>query len=97
MKTILVPVDYSPNSKSALLYSLKMAQKANLNVVVFHAFHPMVSPPAAYDIPSIIPALEKEKVLELEQYVKDSKSVLPEDVRLSNNFQSFATFILVSS
>lgn len=80
MKTILVPVDYSPNSKSALLYALKMAQVASLNVVVFHAFHPMVSPPAAYDIPSIIPQLEKEKVLELEQYVKDSKSTLPEDV-----------------
>lgn len=80
MKTILVPVDYSPNSKSALLYALKLAQRQSLNVIVFHAFHPMVSPPAAYEIPTIIPQLEKEKLLELEQYVQDCKTVQPEDV-----------------
>lgn len=80
MKTILVPIDYSPNSKSVLLYALKLVQKSSLNVIVFHVFHPMVSPPAAYDTPSVIPALEKEKVLELEEYVKDSMSVLPEDI-----------------
>ncbi|MFD3000697.1 universal stress protein [Pontibacter toksunensis] len=83
MKTILVPVDYSPNSKSALLYALKLAQKANLNVVVFHAFQPIVSPPAAYDIPTFIPELENEKVQELEQYVKACKSTLPDDVVIS--------------
>lgn len=83
MKTILIPVDYSPNSKSALLYALKLAQKASLNVIVFHAFHPMVAPPAAYEIPSFIPDLEKEKVLELEQYVKGCKGDLPVDVVLN--------------
>ncbi|GAA4436922.1 hypothetical protein GCM10023188_30540 [Pontibacter saemangeumensis] len=80
MKTILIPVDYSPNSKSALLYALKMAHKADLKVVVFHSFYYMVSPPAAYDIPSFIPDLEREKSKELEQYVRETRDALQEDV-----------------
>jgi len=80
LKTILVAVDYSPNSKSALLYALKMAQKADLKVVVFHSFYYMVSPPAAYDIPSFIPDLEREKSKELELYVRKTRDALQEDV-----------------
>ena len=80
MKTILIPVDYSPNSKSALLYALQMAHQADLKVVVFHSFYYMVSPPAAYDIPSFIPDLEREKSKELEQYVRETRDTLQEDV-----------------
>jgi len=72
MKTILIPVDYSPGSTSALLYGLKMARKAHLKVVVLHAFYYIVSPPAAYDVPSFISELEAEKTGELEKYVKAS-------------------------
>ena len=72
MKTILIPVDYSPGSTSALLYGLKMARKAHLKVVVLHAFYSVISPPAAYDVPFFISELEAEKTRELEKYVKES-------------------------
>jgi nucleotide-binding universal stress UspA family protein len=73
MKTILVATDYSQESDNALRYALDMARVADLKVVVLHAFYPLVSPPAAYDIPSLFPELEKEKVAELKQKVKDAK------------------------
>jgi nucleotide-binding universal stress UspA family protein len=73
MKTILVATDYSQESDNALRYALDMARVADLKVVVLHAFFPLVSPPAAYDIPSLFPELEKGKVAELKQKVKEAK------------------------
>ncbi|WP_187261619.1 universal stress protein [Pontibacter beigongshangensis] len=79
MKTVLIPIDYSPDSKNALLFALELAQKAKFRVIVFHAFYPAASPPAIYEVPSFIESLEKEKSLELEQYVQDCKASLPQD------------------
>lgn len=40
MKTILVPVDFSDNSKNALDYAIQLAKKFELNLILLHAFHP---------------------------------------------------------
>lgn len=76
MKTILVATDYSHESDNALRYALDMAREAGLHVVVLHTFYPLVSPPAAYDIPSLFPELEKGKVEELKQNVKQASQSL---------------------
>ncbi len=36
---ILVPVDYSPNSKRAIKYGVEIAKKTNAKVTLFHAYH----------------------------------------------------------
>jgi len=46
-------------------------------VVVFHAFYSLESPPAAFEIPSFIPKLEREKSRELEQFVESRKHARP--------------------
>ncbi|MBL0329521.1 MAG: universal stress protein [Bacteroidetes bacterium] len=40
MKTILVPVDFSDNSKNALDYAIPLAKKLNMKIILLHAFHP---------------------------------------------------------
>lgn len=40
MKTILVPVDFSDNSKNALNYAIEFAKKMNYKIVLVHAFQP---------------------------------------------------------
>ena len=40
MKTILVPVDFSDNSKNALDYAIKLAKRLNMKLMLLHAFHP---------------------------------------------------------
>ncbi|WP_187270195.1 universal stress protein [Pontibacter qinzhouensis] len=79
MKTILVPIDFSPDSKNALLYALELAQKPHIRIIVFHAFYPAALPPAAYETPSFIQNLERVKCRELEQYVNVCKEAAPHD------------------
>lgn len=40
MKTILVPVDFSDNSKNAMDYAILLANKMNMKLVLLHAFQP---------------------------------------------------------
>lgn len=40
MKTILVPVDFSGNSKNAMDYAILLANKMNMKLLLLHAFHP---------------------------------------------------------
>lgn len=40
MKTILVPLDFSDNSKNAMDYAILLANKINMKLVLLHAFHP---------------------------------------------------------
>ena len=39
MKTILVPTDFSPNAKKALLYAVELAKKGGEKIILFHANH----------------------------------------------------------
>jgi nucleotide-binding universal stress UspA family protein len=39
MKTILVPMDFSPNADSALAYATKVAKRAGAKIIIMHACH----------------------------------------------------------
>ncbi|QCR21401.1 universal stress protein [Pontibacter sp. SGAir0037] len=82
MKTLFVPTDFSQDATNALLYALDMAKATPAKMIVFHAFFPVMSPPAAYEIPSLIPELERGKALELEEYVKEVQQAVSSDVVL---------------
>lgn len=43
MKTILVPVDFSDNSKNALDYAIQLAKRFDLHLILVHAFHPSIT------------------------------------------------------
>jgi nucleotide-binding universal stress UspA family protein len=40
MKTILVPIDFSANSKKAMDYAALLAQKLDMRIILLHAYHP---------------------------------------------------------
>ena len=44
LKRILVPVDFSPLSKKALLYAARLAQQFNAEVNLFHVVEPEIPP-----------------------------------------------------
>ena len=44
LKRILVPVDFSPLSKKALLYAARLAQQVNAQVDLFHVLEPEIPP-----------------------------------------------------
>ncbi|WP_161888369.1 universal stress protein [Pontibacter russatus] len=75
MKTILVPIDYSDNSLNILTYALEIARVAGMDVIAFHAFFPIVSPPAAYDAADVVMALEEGKAKELESFAEDARQL----------------------
>ena len=44
LKRILVPIDFSPLSKKALLYAARLAQQFNAQVDLFHVVEPEIPP-----------------------------------------------------
>jgi universal stress protein A len=38
LKTVLVPTDFSENSKKALIYAVRLAQRNDSSLILFHAF-----------------------------------------------------------
>jgi len=44
LKRILVPVDFSPLSRKALLYAARLAQQFNADIDLFHAVEPEIPP-----------------------------------------------------
>lgn len=54
LKRILVPVDFSPLSKKALLYAARLAQQFNAAIDLFHVVEPEVPP--AFDGFMIVPS-----------------------------------------
>lgn len=76
MKTILVPIDYSDESQNILAYALELARTISADVIVFHAFFPIMSPPASYNAADVVLALEGGKRRELEQFTHKVKEVV---------------------
>ncbi|WP_276496358.1 universal stress protein [Pontibacter litorisediminis] len=68
MKTILVPIDYSNNSRNALAYALEIARVTGAELVLFHAFYPIMTPPASLNATDVILALEEGKARSLEDF-----------------------------
>ncbi|MFD1188628.1 universal stress protein [Pontibacter rugosus] len=73
MKKILVPIDYSENSQNVFAHALGIAQVAGADIVLLHAFFPVISPPAAYNVTSVTRALEEGKQHELEEFAANAK------------------------
>ena len=40
LKTLIVPTDFSANSKKALIYAVRLAQRNNSSLILFHVFEP---------------------------------------------------------
>ncbi|MCX2740342.1 universal stress protein [Pontibacter anaerobius] len=68
MKTILVPIDYSDNSQNALAYALDIARITGAEIILFHAFYPIMTPPASINATDVILALEEGKARSLEDF-----------------------------
>ena len=58
LKRILVPVDFSPLSRKALLYAARLAQQFNADLDLFHAVEPEVPP--AFDGYMIAPPISTD-------------------------------------
>lgn len=76
MKTILVPIDYSDNSQNILGYALQIARTASADVIVLHAFYPVMSAPTAYNAADVVLAMEEGKRRELAQFADKSRQVI---------------------
>lgn len=68
MKTIVVPIDYSKHSRNALGYGLEIASLTGARLVLFHAFYPIMPPPASLNTTDVIGALEEGKARSLEDF-----------------------------
>ncbi|WP_179222946.1 universal stress protein [Pontibacter ummariensis] len=76
MKAILVPVDYSDNARNAFSYGLEIAKVTGAEVILLHAFFPIMSPPASYDAADVVLAMETGKLKELQHFADISMKAL---------------------
>src|SRR5262245_28545633 len=72
VKSILVPIDFSPPSKNALAYAVAVARRFRAKLTLLHVVEPMVTPDFAASFPL---AMENDKLIaaarnELESVVK---------------------------
>ncbi|MHC2993476.1 hypothetical protein OB13_18555 [Pontibacter sp. HJ8] len=84
MKTILVPIDYSDNSQNALSYALETARMTGSEIILFHAFFPVTSPPAAYDVADVVLALEEARKIELAAFARTTRQELAGKANIPN-------------
>ncbi|GEO05411.1 hypothetical protein AAE02nite_30750 [Adhaeribacter aerolatus] len=74
MKTILVPVDYSLDSRQALIFAIDLARLAQAKIVLLHAFHEPLSTGSALRVDEAVAQLEKEKNRVLEEFAAEVQS-----------------------
>lgn len=86
MKTILVPIDYSPNSKNALVYALEIARMTGAELILFHAFYPILTPPTSLNSTDVVLALEEGKAKSLEDFALALRFEL---ANVSGEFEAF--------
>jgi nucleotide-binding universal stress UspA family protein len=89
MKTILVPIDYSEDSKNALSYALEIARITGSEIILFHVFYPIVSPPAAYDVADVVLALEEARTKDLATFASTTIQELSERSAITNGKQGY--------
>jgi nucleotide-binding universal stress UspA family protein len=89
IKTILFPTDFSPNAHHAFAYAIKLAEKYDAKVVLFHAFH-YASTGEFYITPELIDRINLEKedraYKEFEKYGKQVKEEMNSEVEISFKF-----------
>ena len=74
MKTILVPVDYSNDSRKALTFAIELASISRAAIILFNAFYEPLSSGVAYKVDDALAQLEKEKNELLEEFADEVKS-----------------------
>ncbi|WP_018478706.1 universal stress protein [Pontibacter roseus] len=84
MKTILVPIDYSRDSQNALSFALETARLTGAEIILFHAFFPITSPPAAYDVADVVLALEEGRTKDLAAFATTTVQELIEKSATTN-------------
>lgn len=84
MKTLLVPIDYSDNSQNALSFALETARMTGSDIMLFHAFFPVTSPPAAYDVADVVRALEEARTKDLAAFARTAMQELAEKTATTN-------------
>lgn len=87
MKRILVPVDFSPLSKKALLYAIGFARKFDAELTLFHALEPEIPPTfeGLMIAPSVSNAATSRREKELKALVHSTRS--GETVRIGSMFR----------
>lgn len=78
MKKILVPVDYSEVSESAVNYAAPLAGEMHCELVVFHAMQVPVPPTEIPPVYFTGPELEAEQKNKLESYTDELKKKYPQ-------------------
>ena len=100
MKKILVPTDFSENSKCALNYAIELAEQLNALITVVHVYHPSINNMNEY---MIITDNELESISRdrLNEFVKNKKSERQNKVTVMDRIEQkleigFATEKLVN-
>ncbi|OKL40360.1 universal stress protein [Pontibacter flavimaris] len=88
MKSILVPIDYSNNSRNALTYALEIARVTGAEIILFHAFYPIMTPPASLDTTDVILALEEGKARSLKDFALATRTEIGAADGLLEAYQS---------
>lgn len=90
MKTILVPVDFSDNSKNALNYAIGFAKKMNYKIVLVHAFQPTL----VEAISDSIKILKHQEISGTPKDIKDQLKLWQKEVLdIDKNLECNAIFI----
>ena len=86
MKKILVPTDFSENSKCALNYANELAEQLNALITVVHIYHPSINHMNEYMIitDNELEAISKER---LDEFVKNKQSKKQNEVIVSNRVE----------
>ena len=83
MKNILVPTDFSENSKSAFNYALELAERFEAKVTVIHVYHPSLNTANSMMV-YIDEELEKINSQQLDQFVASACSDRRGEVIVAN-------------
>ena len=100
MKKILVPTDFSKNSRCAFNYALELAKHLNAEITVVHIYHPSINNMDEYMIitDNELEAISRER---LDEFVKTKKSKSQTEVAAADRIEQklelgFATEKLVN-
>ena len=86
MKKILVPTDFSENSKCAFNYALELAEQLNASITVVHIYHPSVNHMNEYMIitDNELEAISREQLTE---FVKNKRSNSQNEVTVADRVE----------
>ncbi len=94
IKKILVPIDFSDYSKSALKYAINFSKNFNSEIILVYVIEPAIYPPdfsmGQIAIPSVDTEMDKRAAEELETL---SKKELPPDMKHKTIIKSGKPFI----